>query len=114
MYADDTESNMNSDIEVISSPKGASGRTRDEIRAHVNNYDKKELSRDLLIQELVNVETRNNDLLNEFEHLTLNVDDWTIHAGRSLYEFNPITESRKCILLSLKDLTLSYGDISER
>ncbi|CAF1505208.1 unnamed protein product, partial [Didymodactylos carnosus] len=207
MYASGTESNLNPDIEVISSPKGAGGRTRDEIWAHFDDYeilvklnssttdtsnskrlkahhltsttastssnslitttrkcskklnmdqsgtrailpsekqsidqtlvrafvmngmsfmtidniffkefllklnpmytppDRKKLSRDLLTKELVNVETRNNDLLNESEHLTLNVDGWTDQAGRSLYEFNAITEYRKCIVLALKDLS---------
>ncbi|CAF1137807.1 unnamed protein product [Didymodactylos carnosus] len=39
MYASGTESNLNPDIEVISSPKGAGGRTRDEIWAHFDDYE---------------------------------------------------------------------------
>ncbi|CAF1139877.1 unnamed protein product [Didymodactylos carnosus] len=211
MYASGTESNLNPDIEVISSPKGAGGRTRDEIWVDFDDYgDAKttghkkckckycnttfqyaklpmmyrhishecehisSINPNGLKEILVKLNSSTTDTSNskrlKAHHLTstaastlskslitttpkcgkqLNMDQfgtrtilpsekqsidqtlvrafvmngmsfmtidniffkefllksYTDQAGRSLYEFNAITESRKCIVLALKDLS---------
>ncbi|CAF1410262.1 unnamed protein product, partial [Didymodactylos carnosus] len=67
--------------------------------------DRMKLSRDLLIQETILVESKNDEMLNEAQHLTLNMDGWTDQAGHSLYEYNVVTETRKNVILALKDLS---------
>jgi hypothetical protein len=67
--------------------------------------DRMKLSRTILTQEVVHVEKSNDCLINEADHLTLNLDGWTDQCGRSLYEFNVITENRKAIVLSLIDVS---------
>ncbi|CAF1140052.1 unnamed protein product, partial [Didymodactylos carnosus] len=52
--------------------------------------DRMKLSRDLLIQETILVESKNDEMLNETQHLTLNIDGWTDQAGHSLYEYNVV------------------------
>jgi hypothetical protein len=68
--------------------------------------DRNKLSRVILTQEVVQVEKNNESLINEADHLTLNLDGWTDRCGRSLYEFNVITENRKAVVLSLLDVSV--------
>lgn len=68
--------------------------------------DRMKLSRAILTQEVVQVEKNNDSLINEADHLTLNLDGWTDRCGRSLYEFNVITENRRAVVLSLVDVSV--------
>ena len=72
------------------------------------SYDppnRKKLAHDVLTQEVVYVENKNESLLAEAAHLTLNIDGWSDQCNRSLYEYNVITDSRKAIVLSLIDVS---------
>jgi hypothetical protein len=69
--------------------------------------DRRRLSRDILTQEVLHVEKKNVTLLNEAAHLTLNLDGWSDQCGRSLYEYNVITDSRQAIVLSLIDISIN-------
>ena len=68
--------------------------------------DRMKLSRTILTQEVVHVEKNNESLMVEADHLTLNLDGWTDRCGRSLYDFNVITENRNAIVLSVLDLSV--------
>jgi hypothetical protein len=67
--------------------------------------DRKKLAKEVLTQEVVYVENKNESLIAEAAHLTLNIDGWSDQCHRSLYEFNVITDSRKAIVLSLIDIS---------
>jgi proline dehydrogenase len=72
------------------------------------SYDppnRKKLAHEVLTQEVVYVENKNESLLAEAAHLTLNIDGWSEQCHRSLYEYNVITDSRKAIVLSLIDVS---------
>jgi proline dehydrogenase len=72
------------------------------------SYDppnRKKLAHEVLTQEVVYVENKNESLLAEAAHLTLNIDGWSDQCHRSLYEYNVITDSRKAIVLSLIDVS---------
>jgi hypothetical protein len=72
------------------------------------SYDlpgRKKLAHEVLTQEVVYVEIKNESLLAEAAHLTLNIDGWSDRCRRSLYEYNVITDSRKAIVLSLIDVS---------
>ena len=68
--------------------------------------DRMKLSRTILTQEVVHVEKNNESLMVEADHLTFNLDGWTDRCGRSLYDFNVITENRNAIVLSVLDLSV--------
>jgi hypothetical protein len=74
------------------------------------SYDlpgRKKLAHEVLTQEMVYVENKNESLLAEAAHLTLNLDGWSDQCRRSLYEYNVITDSRRAIVLSLADVSSS-------
>ncbi|CAF0838120.1 unnamed protein product, partial [Didymodactylos carnosus] len=74
--------------------------------------DRKKLAHEILIQELVHVEHKNETLIAEAAHLTLNIDEWSDRCHRSLYEYNVITDSWKAIVLSLIDIS-SYSHTAD-
>lgn len=66
---------------------------------------RKKLANEILTEEMVFVERKNESLLAEAAHLTLNIDGWSDQCGRSLYEYNIITDSRRAVVLSLIDIS---------
>lgn len=66
---------------------------------------RKKLANEILTEEMALVESKNESLLGEAAHLTLNIDGWNDRCGRSLYEYNVITDNRKAIVLSLLDIS---------
>ncbi|CAF3904553.1 unnamed protein product [Rotaria sp. Silwood1] len=66
---------------------------------------RKKLAREVLTEEMVYVENKNESLLVEAAHLTLNIDGWSDRCRRSLHEYNVITDSRRTIVLSLVDIS---------
>ncbi|CAF5028701.1 unnamed protein product, partial [Rotaria sp. Silwood1] len=55
---------------------------------------RKKLAREVLTEEMVYVENKNESLLVEAAHLTLNIDGWSDRCRRSLHEYNVITDSQ--------------------
>jgi len=47
--------------------------------------DRKKLAKEVLTQEVVYVENKNESLIAEAAHLTLNIDGWSDQCHRSLY-----------------------------
>ncbi len=79
------------------------------------SYDlpgRKKLAGEVLTQEVLYVENKNESLLAEAAHLTLNIDGWSDRCRRSLYEYNVITDNRKAIVLSLVDIS-SYNHTAD-
>ena len=60
---------------------------------------------EVFTQEVVYAKNRNELLLAETAHLTLNINGWSNRCRRSLYEYNVITDNRQAIVLSLIDIS---------
>jgi hypothetical protein len=74
--------------------------------------DRMKLTRQVLMNELLFVEKQNDCILMEAMYLTLNIDGWSDQNGRSLYDFNVITDSRRSVVLALLDLS-AYSHTAE-
>ena len=78
---------------------------------------RKKLTHEVLTQEVIYAENKNESLLAEAVYLTLNINGWSNRCRRSLYEYNVITDNRKAIVLSLIDISScsqSVGSLANR
>ena len=83
-----------------------------KINSSYELLSRKKLAHEVLTQEVVYAKNRNELLLAETAHLTLNISGWSNRCRRSLYEYNVITDNRQAIVLSPFDIS-SCSHIAE-
>ncbi|CAF2732185.1 unnamed protein product [Rotaria sp. Silwood2] len=81
-----------------------------------SSYDvpsRKKLAHEILTQEVLYLEDKNESLLAEAAHLPVNIDGWSDRCCRSLYEYKIITDSLYRLESVLAKASLNVNIISK-